>query len=55
MRINVIIGAFSSLPPAPAGAIEKVWAQLAASFAASIAALNASGTKRPYSSRIMRP
>ena len=35
MRINVIIGAFSSLPPAPAGAIEKVWAQLAASFAAS--------------------
>ena len=35
MRINVIIGAFSSLPPAPAGAIEQVWAQLAASFAAS--------------------
>ena len=35
MRINVIIGAFSSLPPAPAGAVEKVWAQLAASFAAS--------------------
>ena len=35
MRINVVIGAFLSLPPAPAGAIEKVWAQLAASFAAS--------------------
>ncbi|MEE2681456.1 MAG: glycosyltransferase family 4 protein [Planctomycetota bacterium] len=35
MRINVVIGAFASLPPAPAGAIEKVWAQLAASFAAS--------------------
>lgn len=35
MRINVVIGAFLSLPPAPAGAIEKVWAQLAASFVAS--------------------
>ena len=28
MRINVIIGAFASLPPAPAGAIEKVWPSL---------------------------
>ncbi|MAJ47524.1 MAG: hypothetical protein CBC35_09705 [Planctomycetes bacterium TMED75] len=35
MRINVVIGAFASLPPAPAGAVEKVWAQLAASMAAS--------------------
>lgn len=35
MRINVVIGAFLSLPPAPAGAIEKVWAQLASSFATS--------------------
>jgi glycosyltransferase involved in cell wall biosynthesis len=35
MRITVVIGAFLSMPPAPAGAIEKVWADLSRSFAAS--------------------
>ena len=34
MRITVVIGAFLSMPPAPAGAIEKVWSRLCASFAA---------------------
>ena len=33
MRITIVIGAFLSMPPAPAGAIEKVWAGLAREFA----------------------
>lgn len=35
MRINIVIGAFLSMPPAPAGAIEKVWSRLGASFASA--------------------
>jgi len=34
MRITVVIGAFLSMPPAPAGAIEKVWSRMCACFAA---------------------
>ena len=35
MNINVVIGAFASIPPAPAGAVEKVWNHLTRSFAAA--------------------
>lgn len=34
MRITIVIGAFFAMPPAPTGAIEKVWDALAREFAA---------------------
>jgi glycosyltransferase involved in cell wall biosynthesis len=34
MRITVVIGAFLPMPPAPTGAIEKVWHRLSEAFAA---------------------
>lgn len=34
MRITIVIGAFLPMPPAPTGAIEKVWHRLAETFAA---------------------
>jgi hypothetical protein len=33
MRITIVIGAFFPMPPAPTGAIEKVWHMLAEAFA----------------------
>lgn len=34
MRITIVIGAFLPMPPAPTGAIEKVWHKLSEAFAA---------------------
>lgn len=34
MRITIVIGAFLPMPPAPTGAIEKVWHRLSEAFAA---------------------
>lgn len=33
MRINIVLGPFLSIPPAPCGAVERIWYDLAQEFA----------------------